>query len=377
MRRELFAFLKLLRFQPPCLIKSGKAAYFSMAEVPNGPPLTTARVPVVELFQPGKVVHVCAPMVRYSKLPFRALVRRYNCDLAFTPMIIAESFVKSLKARDSEFTTNSSDRPLVVQFAARDAVTLADASEIVAPYSDGIDLNCGCPQRWAMAEGYGSCLLKKPELISDMVRQARARVSDENFSVSVKIRLHKDLRETVDLCQKAEHAGVSWIAVHGRTPSQRGEPVNTDAITLIKQSLSIPVIANGDIKNLEDVKHIHTSTGIDGVMAARGILQNPGMYAGYDQTPLQCVQDWVDLSIKLGTHFTCFHHHLMYMFERVTPKSEKRVFNALTSTAAVLDYLQEHYGVSYNPDSTVNNETPPTQNGYAESIADISTDPVE
>ncbi|XP_066298743.1 tRNA-dihydrouridine(20a/20b) synthase [NAD(P)+]-like isoform X2 [Branchiostoma lanceolatum] len=348
-----------------------------MAEVPNGPPLTTARVPVVELFQPGKVVHVCAPMVRYSKLPFRALVRRYNCDLAFTPMIIAESFVKSLKARDSEFTTNSSDRPLVVQFAARDAVTLADASEIVAPYSDGIDLNCGCPQRWAMAEGYGSCLLKKPELISDMVRQARARVSDENFSVSVKIRLHKDLRETVDLCQKAEHAGVSWIAVHGRTPSQRGEPVNTDAITLIKQSLSIPVIANGDIKNLEDVKHIHTSTGIDGVMAARGILQNPGMYAGYDQTPLQCVQDWVDLSIKLGTHFTCFHHHLMYMFERVTPKSEKRVFNALTSTAAVLDYLQEHYGVSYNPDSTVNNETPPTQNGYAESIADISTDPVE
>lgn len=100
-------------------------------------------------------------------------------------------------------------------------------------------------------------------------------------------------RETVDLCQKAEHAGVSWIAVHGRTKDQRAEPVNKEAIKTIKESLSIPVIANGDIKSLQDVEEIQAVTKVDGVMAARGILQNPAMYSGFENTPLQCVQDWV------------------------------------------------------------------------------------
>ena len=75
-----------------------------------------------ELFERKKAendfVKICAPMVRYSKLSFRRLVRMYGCDLAFTPMILADTFVASNKARDVEFTTCPSDRPLVVQFAA-------------------------------------------------------------------------------------------------------------------------------------------------------------------------------------------------------------------------------------------------------------------
>jgi len=75
-----------------------------------------------ELFERKKsnndFVKICAPMVRYSKLSFRRLVRKYGCDLAFTPMILADTFVASNKARDVEFTTCPSDRPLVVQFAA-------------------------------------------------------------------------------------------------------------------------------------------------------------------------------------------------------------------------------------------------------------------
>ena len=63
-------------------------------------------------------VRICSPMVRYSKLPFRMLVRLYDCDIAYTPMIMADSFSSSALARDNEFTTNSEDRPLIVQFAA-------------------------------------------------------------------------------------------------------------------------------------------------------------------------------------------------------------------------------------------------------------------
>ncbi|XP_075064906.1 tRNA-dihydrouridine(20a/20b) synthase [NAD(P)+]-like [Mixophyes fleayi] len=298
-----------------------------------------------DLFSSRSTVKICAPMVRYSKLAFRTLVRKYGCDLCYTPMIVAADFVKSTKARDSEFTTNQGDQPLVVQFAAKEAKVLADAALLVCPYAGGIDLNCGCPQRWAMSEGYGACLINRPQLVQDMVRQVRSQVENPRFSMSIKIRIHADIVKTVDLCRKAESAGVSWITVHGRLPEERHQPVHYDAIKVIKDSLSIPVVANGDIKSLKEAENIHQITGVDGVMAARGLLTNPAMFAEYEETPLACIQDWVDIAIEHGTPFTCFHHHLMYMMERITSKQEKRVFNVLSSTSAVLDYLKDFYGV--------------------------------
>lgn len=78
-------------------------------------------------------------------------------------------------------------------------------------------------------------------------------------------RIHKDVRKTVDLCQKVEAAGVSWITVHGRTADERHQPVHYDAIKIIKESLGIPVIANGDIKNPKDVESVWELTGADGM----------------------------------------------------------------------------------------------------------------
>ena len=85
---------------------------------------------------------------------------------------------------------------------------------------------------------------------------------------------------------------------------------------------------------------------LTGVMAARGILDNPAMYAGYSSTPVECVQDWVDIAMASGVTFTQFHHHLMHMLDGVTARTEKRVFNTLTSTPAVLEYLSENYGIT-------------------------------
>ncbi|XP_069621166.1 tRNA-dihydrouridine(20a/20b) synthase [NAD(P)+]-like isoform X5 [Ranitomeya imitator] len=199
--------------------------------------------------------------------------------------------------------------------------------------------------KWAMAEGYGACLINQPQLVSDMVKQVRSQVENKRFSISIKIRIHADIARTVDLCRKAEAAGVSWITVHGRLCEERHQPVHYDAIKIIKDSLSIPVVANGDIKSLKEAESIHQKTGADGVMAARGLLANPAMFAGYEETPMACIQDWIDIALEHGTPFTCFHHHLMYMMEKITSKQEKRVFNVLSSTSAVLDYLRDSYGV--------------------------------
>lgn len=183
-------------------------------------------------------VTICGPMVRYSKLPFRALVRDYETDLCYTPMTLAKEFVNSQVARDSEYTTNESDAPVILQFAARTAIDLGNATEIAAPFIDGVDLNCGCPQRWAISEGVGAHLMSRPELVAEMVREAKSRsVKRQNggpLRVSIKIRVHDDLRRTVDFVRQAEMAGVDWITVHGRTRRQKSiEPVNVDAIALV------------------------------------------------------------------------------------------------------------------------------------------------
>lgn len=299
----------------------------------------------LDMLLSDKLVTVAAPMVRYSKLAFRTLVRKYEVDIAYTPMIMSDSFVKSVKARDIEFTTSSDDSPLIVQFAANNPTDFADAAEIVRPYCDGVDLNCGCPQRWAFHEGIGVCLMNKPEVLSDIVSQTRSRISDPDFTVSVKVRIHSDLRRTVDLCQKVERAGASWLTVHGRTATQRCEPVDTDAIRVIKDSVSVPVVANGDICSIHDAAQVHKNTNVNGVMAARGLLSNPALFAGYEKTPLQCVQDWVDIALSLGTPFQLFHHHLSTMLEHVMSRNEKRIFNCLGGMTAVLDFLKENYGI--------------------------------
>lgn len=146
-------------------------------------------------------------MVRYSKLPFRKLVRQYNTDLCFTPMILAREFGNSEWARESDFTTSLDDGPLIVQFASNDGVELADAAELIAPYVDGVDIvrsasnpptftyfqNCGCPQRWAIQERIGSYLMHDPQLVKELVTSVKARMGND-FCCSVKIRVLKDSR---------------------------------------------------------------------------------------------------------------------------------------------------------------------------------------
>uniref|UniRef100_A0A182SH63 DUS-like FMN-binding domain-containing protein n=1 Tax=Anopheles maculatus TaxID=74869 RepID=A0A182SH63_9DIPT len=209
---------------------------------------------------------ICAPMVRYSKLEFRSLVRTYGTDLAFTSMIMADSFCKSEKARLNEFTTNKDDTPLIAQFAANNTIDFLSASEMVYPYVDGVDLNCGCPQRWAMAEGYGSALLKTPELIADMLGTVR-RNMPSSFSVSVKVRLLSSTNQTrtIDMCRQLEATGITFLTVHGRTaPEMTKVPVHRDALQEIKQSIHIPMVANGDIFTLDDAERMYAETKCDG-----------------------------------------------------------------------------------------------------------------
>uniref|UniRef100_A0A182UH47 tRNA-dihydrouridine(20a/20b) synthase [NAD(P)+] n=1 Tax=Anopheles melas TaxID=34690 RepID=A0A182UH47_9DIPT len=290
---------------------------------------------------------ICAPMVRYSKLEFRHLVRSYGTDLAFTSMIMADSFCKSEKARLNEFTTNEDDTPLIAQFAANNTIDFLSASEMVYPYVDGVDLNCGCPQRWAMAEGYGSALLKTPELIADMLGTVR-RNMPSTFSVSLKVRLlsSTDHKRTIDMCRQLEATGITFLTVHGRTaPEMTKVPVHKDALQEIKQSIGIPVVANGDIFTLDDAEQMYLQTKCDGVMTARGILSNPALFAGHNSTPVECVKRWLNICQQADTDITyqCMHHHFSFMTESLLTKRLRYELNNLSKEKQkVYEFIQTH-----------------------------------
>jgi tRNA-dihydrouridine synthase 4 len=128
-------------------------------------------------------------------------------------MILADVFKSSEFARESDFSTNDRDDPVVIQFAASNGSDLADAAELASPYVSGIgmysaparrksqfheakhghfiDINCGCPQKWAIQEKIGAHLMSQPETVRDMIRTVKGRL---NIPCSIKIRVHPDLK---------------------------------------------------------------------------------------------------------------------------------------------------------------------------------------
>lgn len=325
---------------------------------------------ITDMFGKGKLVKICAPMVRYSKLQFRNLVKLYDCDIMYTPMILADSFCKSNKARNNEFTTNMFDTPVITQFAANTAHEFVGAANLASPYCDGVDLNCGCPQRWASEMDLGCSMLLKPEIIYDLIRQCRNTIS-KPFSISVKMRLLNDVAENIQICQQLEKCGISFITVHGRTPSQSHGNINTAALKEIKISLQVPFVGNGAVSSLNECFQLQDEVGCDGVMVANAVLNNPGLFKGYSITPLECIQNWVDICYNsifdvvsyeqeyLGPNyliperppnltFQCFHHHLVFMLDKIITRKQKRFFNNMKKFSEVLAFLKEVFNIVPN-----------------------------
>jgi tRNA-dihydrouridine synthase 4 len=232
---------------------------------------------------------------------------------------------------------------------------------MVSPFCDGVDLNCGCPQRWAKQQGLGCILLERPELIHDLVRQCRNLIP-KPFTVSVKMRLQKDLRKSIEVCTQLEKCGVSFLTVHGRTPDQLTGDVNVEALRTIVDGTTVPIVANGGVKTLQECLNLQKSTNCRGVMVANGLLTNPTLFTGTSATTTECVQRWLNICYNTtldhsapelqtipekpnNLTFQCFHHHLVFMLEKILSRTEKRIFNNLQSFEDVLSFIRDRFAI--------------------------------
>lgn len=298
---------------------------------------------IIKRVSEHRPVTVAGPMVRYLKLPFRETCRHFGVDIVYTPMILAREFVRNDMARLSDYTTNQRDQCVVAQVGANNVEDFVRFCDMIHPYVDGVGLNCGCPIRDQVREGIGAALMTKPELVADMVRAVKTKYGDK-LCVETKIRIHWDLEETVRFARGVEAAGVDYITVHGRTKNTRSlVPVNLEAIKLVKSSVSVPVIANGDCFSVEDCQRIAEYTKVDGVMSARGVLANPALFAGYKATPWSAIEVLLDAALAYGLSFRLLQHHVSQMADKLLPKLYMRQLHSLKLNIELIDWLDEHF----------------------------------
>ncbi|RZC48479.1 hypothetical protein C5167_016905 [Papaver somniferum] len=229
----------------------------------------------------GEPKLIVAPMVDNSELPFRMLCRKYGATAAYTPMLHSRIFTETEKYRTTEFTTCKEDRPLFVQFCANNPDTLLEAAQVVAPHCDYVDINLGCPQRIARRGYYGAFLMDNLPLVKSLVEKLAQNLP---VPVSCKIRVFPKLEDTLAYARMLEDAGCALLAVHGRTRDEKdGRKFRADwsAIKAVKDAVRIPVLANGNIRHMEDVKNCLKDTGVDGVLSAETLLENPALFAGF------------------------------------------------------------------------------------------------
>lgn len=222
---------------------------------------------------------VLAPMAGISNPSFMKIAEEMKVGLAYTELISAEAIVRGNK-KTFEMLTGIEDLkiPVGVQLFGSDAVTLKKAAIIITNLYKNvfIDINMGCPvPKVVLKSQSGSALLKNPEKIYEIVSSVTNAI---NVPVTVKIRSGWDFNSinALEVSKVVESAGASAITIHPRTRSQ-GYSGNADwnIIKQVKDSVSIPVIGNGDIKSCYDAKRMFEETGCDAVMIGRGLLGNP------------------------------------------------------------------------------------------------------
>lgn len=233
-------------------------------------------------------------------------------------MIHARIFSQaSPENRRSMLSTAKGDRPLVVQFCANDPVDFVAAAKVVQGMCDAVDLNLGCPQRIAKTGNYGAFLCNQRDKVAAIVRAAAAELKVPIFC---KIRRQETVEDTVAYAKLLEECGCSLLTVHGRTKEQKGPNeglADWSAIRAVREALSIPVFANGNVRVLEDAEECMRVTGVCGVMSAIGLLRDPSLFSGKRVPPLDLFDEYLEICLTQPAEPKMIKAHAFWLLETI------------------------------------------------------------
>lgn len=229
---------------------------------------------------PLKSHAVLAPMAGVSDRAYRELCVRFGAAYCVSEMVSSKALSFNSKKSEELMEISDLERPCGIQIFGDDPKCMADAAKhALENKPDIIDINMGCPAPKISSNGSGSALMKNPRLCGEIVKAVTA-VTDIPVTVKIRKGWDDDSVNAVEVAKICESAGAAAITVHGRTRQQYYKPpVDYDIIRAVRESVSVPVIANGDIDSAERAKEVMDFTGCDLVMIGRATLGNPWIFS--------------------------------------------------------------------------------------------------
>ncbi len=222
---------------------------------------------------------VLAPLAGISDYPFRQLCREHGADLTFTEMVSVDGLIYENPATRRLLHIRAEEHPIGFQFFGSEPDYFRRIlPQVEALHPDVVDLNFGCPVRKVVAKGAGAALLKDVERLHRIVETV---VKHTRLPVTAKIRIGWDENSivAVEVARAVEAAGAVAITVHGRTRAQGySGKAQWEHIARVKEAVRIPVIGNGDVLDAQSARDMFRTTGVDGIMLARGALGRPWIF---------------------------------------------------------------------------------------------------
>lgn len=223
---------------------------------------------------------VLAPMAGVSDRAYRELCVKFGAAYCVSEMVSSKALSFNSKKSEELMEISDFERPCGIQIFGDDPACMADAAKrALENKPDIIDINMGCPAPKISSNGSGSALMRNPELCGEIVKSVVA-VSDVPVTIKIRKGWDDGSANAVAVAKICEQSGAAAITVHGRTRMQYYKPpVDYEIIKQVRMSVSIPVIANGDVDSAQKAKEVMERTGCDIVMIGRATLGNPWLFA--------------------------------------------------------------------------------------------------